>query len=73
MDERDEKSLDNMVQSLMGQIDANSALIQAIRASQGDAKAWEPVLFTMAHIIQELDRQVGYLDARITAFENQNG
>ncbi|MEA3099769.1 MAG: hypothetical protein QOF74_4009, partial [Caballeronia mineralivorans] len=25
MDERDEKSLDNMVQSLMGQIDANSA------------------------------------------------
>lgn len=73
MDPRDERSLDNMVESLLGQIALDGPLVQAIQNSPGDAKALLPVVFTMGHIIEELYRQVGLLDARIVALESGRG
>jgi hypothetical protein len=72
MDERDEKALDNFVESIEGQIDMNGVLMQAVMNAPGDAKLLQPLLFTMGHAIVELRRQVGRLDSRITALETRN-
>jgi hypothetical protein len=73
MDERDERALDNMVESLLGQIALDGPLVQAIKNSPGDAKALLPLVFTMGHTIEGLYREIGRLDARIVAVENRRG
>jgi hypothetical protein len=72
MDGREERSLDNMVESLLGQIAIDGPLMQAVKNSPGDAKLLASVVFTLGKIIEELYPQVGRLDARIVALENRH-
>ncbi|MGO8851347.1 hypothetical protein [Mycobacterium sp.] len=69
MDENDEKALDNMVESLLGQIDMNGPQMKVV-ANTGDAKALLPLVFTMGHTIEALYREIGRLDARVKALED---
>ncbi|BBZ80034.1 hypothetical protein MANY_53710 [Mycolicibacterium anyangense] len=71
MDENEEKSLDIMVESLLGQIDMNGPQMQVV-AKTGDAKALIPLVFTMGHTIEALYREIGRLDARVKALESGN-
>jgi hypothetical protein len=71
MDARDERSLDNMVDSLIGQIDLNGPVVQFVKNSPGDAKSLLSVVFTMGHTLEALYREIGRLDARIVALENR--
>lgn len=70
MDARNERSLDNMVESLTGQLNMNGPQMTAVMAT-GDAKALVPVLQAVGPIIQELYTQIGRLDARLHAIDGE--
>jgi hypothetical protein len=70
MEPHDERSLDNMVESLLGQIALDGPLAQSLENAPR-AKALLPLVFTIGHTIEALYRQIGLLDARIVALENR--
>lgn len=70
MDARAEKRIDNMVESLLVQIDLSGPQMTTVLAT-GDAKALVPVLLAAGHAIEELWAQIGRLDARLQAIDGE--
>lgn len=72
VDKHEEKILDNAVESLVAQVAMDSPLMQFL-ANQGgpDGKAVMPILFTMGHVIEEMHKHIGRLDARLHAIDGE--
>jgi hypothetical protein len=70
MNQHDERRIDNMVESLVAQIDLNGPQMKNIAAT-GDARALMPMLFAAGHVIEELWAQIGRLDARLNAIDGE--
>lgn len=69
----DERRIDNMVNSIKGQIDMNGPIMQYVNSvapdQPVDGRTWMPLLFSMGSVIEELWDQIGRLDARVQAID----
>jgi hypothetical protein len=70
MDPRDEKALDNMMQSLQGQVAHDGLVLQSLARDHDPMVLW-PLLVSLVNTVVELDRQVGLLDARLQAIDGE--